>query len=293
MPEMIGNFTSTDRILRKYDFTIRKKYGQNFLIDGNILEKIVDAAEVGPEDTVLEIGPGIGTLTQYLAARAKAVIAVEIDKDLIPILEDTLSSYNNVTVYNEDIMKFDIDACFRALAADGTHFKVVANLPYYITTPVMMKILEGETAFEKMLFMVQKEVAERILAKPGTEDYGALSLAAAYHAEITLVGTVPPSCFLPRPKVDSALVRFDMAKEKRVPVRDETLLFQLIRASFNQRRKTLANGIKNYEGLSFTREQVLRALEKMGLSETVRGETLSLEEFARLADLLAEDPMPF
>ena len=286
--EYIGNYTATDRILKKYGFSMRKKYGQNFLIDANILEKIVNTAEIGPDDIVLEVGPGIGTLTQYLAARAKKVIAVEIDAALIPILHETLGMFDNVEIIHEDIMKFDIDGYFEQFSADACRRKVVANLPYYITTPVLMRLLEGKTAFDTMLFMVQKEVAERILAAPGTKDYGALSLAASYYTETQMAGTVPPSCFVPRPGVDSALMLMKVYEKKKVQVKDENHMFALIRASFNQRRKTLANGISHFEGLPYTREEVTGALSSMGLSETIRGETLTLSQFAELSDLLLE-----
>ena len=286
--EYIGNFTATDRILKKYGFSMRKKFGQNFLIDANILEKIVNTAEIGPDDIVLEVGPGIGTLTQYLAARAKKVIAVEIDAALIPILHETLGMFDNVEIIHEDIMKFDVDGYFEQFSADACRRKVVANLPYYITTPVLMRLLEGKTAFDTMLFMVQKEVAERILAAPGTKDYGALSLAASYYTETQMAGTVPPSCFVPRPGVDSALMLMKVYEKKKVQVKDENHMFALIRASFNQRRKTLANGISHFEGLPYTREEVTGALSSMGLSETIRGETLTLSQFAELSDLLLE-----
>lgn len=314
--EYIGNFTKTEQILKKYGFSIRKKYGQNFLIDPNILNKIVDTAEVGKDDIVLEVGPGLGTLTQYLASRARRVIAVEIDSHLIPILEETLADFPNAEVIHEDILKFDIDACFERIQkeeessrnpesalSDGStaedcvenkekcekrmHFKVVANLPYYITTPVMMKLLTGMTAFDAMLFMVQKEVAERMCAAPGTKDYGALTLAASYYTDLKIAGTVPPSCFLPRPNVESALLYMKVWKEKQVSVKDEKLMFALIRGSFNQRRKTLVNGIAGFEGLPYTKDEVREALEAVGLPATVRGEALTLAQFAALADQLS------
>ena len=290
--EYLGNYAATEKILRKYGFTMRKKYGQNFLIDSNILEKIVREAEVGPEDIVLEVGPGIGTLTQYLASRAAFVTAVEIDSNLIPILGETLADFENAEVIHEDIMKFDIDAYFAQFAEKTApsggryHFKVVANLPYYITTPVLMKLLEGKTPFESMLFMVQKEVAERVLAKPGSKDYGALTLAVSYYTDVRIAGTVPPSCFVPKPNVESALLLMKVNDPKSVPVRDENKLFALIRASFNQRRKTIVNGIVNYAGFSYTKEEVTEALGKMGLAPTVRGEALTLAQFAELSDLL-------
>ena len=299
--EYIGNYTQTEQILRKHGFSIRKKYGQNFLIDPNILRKIVETAEVDEADIVLEIGPGLGTLTQYLASRAQKVIAVEIDSHLIPILHETLADFPNTEVIQGDILKFDIDACFDELgkaaaekgfagentAADRPRYKVVANLPYYITTPVLMKLLEGKTAFDKMLFMVQKEVAERLCAQPGSKDYGALTLAASYYTDLRIAGTVPPSCFIPRPNVESALLLMNVRKEKPVSVRDEKLLFALIRGSFNQRRKTLVNGISGFEGLSYTKEEVRNALLHAGLNESVRGEALTLSQFAALADQLS------
>ncbi|MGI6021219.1 MAG: 16S rRNA (adenine(1518)-N(6)/adenine(1519)-N(6))-dimethyltransferase RsmA [Lachnospiraceae bacterium] len=291
MTEGIGTFAMTEMIVNKYNFVFKKKYGQNFLIDRNMLEKIVHIADIHENDTVLEIGPGIGTLTQYLASRAKKVIAVEIDKNLIPILGDTLADFPNVEVYNEDIMKFDVDACFdMEKCREGENegrFVVVANLPYYITTPVLMKLVEGKTYFHHMLFMVQKEVADRMTAGPGSKDYGALSLAVNYSAEISVEGTVPPECFLPRPKVESALVLFKTHIEPPVKTKDPGLMFRLIRASFNQRRKTLQNGITNFEGLFFSKDSVKEAIDRCGFDASVRGEKLSLEDFARLADELA------
>ena len=308
--EYIGNFTQTEQILKRHGFTIRKKYGQNFLIDPGTLTKIVDTAEVGPSDIVLEIGPGLGTLTQYLASRAKKVIAVEIDSHLIPILAETLADYPNAEVVHADILKFDIDACFDRVreenekirrpeedgegsgqvfgneAEEEVRYKVVANLPYYITTPVLMKLLEGKTHFDTMLFMVQKEVAERMCAAPGSKDYGALTLAAAYYTEIRIAGTVSPSCFIPRPGVDSALLLMHVWKERPVGVIDEKQMFALIRGSFNQRRKTLVNGIAGFEGLPFTKDEVKKALEEMELPANVRGEALTLAQFAALSDQL-------
>ncbi|MCM1122126.1 MAG: 16S rRNA (adenine(1518)-N(6)/adenine(1519)-N(6))-dimethyltransferase RsmA [Eubacterium sp.] len=280
----LGNYTNTAEILRKYQFRMQKKYGQNFLIDANILQKIVEAAQITKEDCVLEIGPGIGTMTQYLAEAADRVIAVEIDKGLIPILEDTLSSYENITVLYGDILKVDL----AALAAEngGRSFKVVANLPYYITTPVIMKLFESRTPLQSITVMVQSEVADRMQTGPGTKDYGALSLAVQYYAKPEIVARVPASCFLPRPNVDSTVVRLTRYEEPPVVVEDEAYLFALIRASFNQRRKTLANGLANAGNLGLNRAQVEQVLEEMGLSRTVRGETFTLEQFAKLSNCL-------
>lgn len=282
----LGNFTNTSEILRKYQFRMQKKYGQNFLIDANILNKIVEAAQVTKEDCVLEIGPGIGTMTQYLAEAAKRVTAVEIDRGLIPILEDTLSSYDNVTILCEDILKTD----FSALAKEngGCPFKVVANLPYYITTPIIMALFESRMPLTSITVMVQSEVAERMQTGPGTKDYGALSLAVQYYAKPEIVARVPASCFLPRPNVDSTVVRLTRYEKPPVAAQDEAFLFALIRASFNQRRKTLANGLANAGGLGVTRKQVETVLEKMGLPLTVRGETFTLEQFAVLSNFLLQ-----
>lgn len=279
----LGIPRNTIEVLQKYKFTFQKKYGQNFLIDTNVLERVLGAAEVTREDCVLEIGPGIGTLTQYLAERAGKVVAVEIDRNLIPILEETLSAYSNVTIINEDILKLDI----RQLSwQEGRPFKVVANLPYYITTPIVMGLLEGGFPLESITVMVQKEVADRMLAGPGTKDYGALSLAVQYYARPQVVANVPPNCFIPRPNVGSAVVCLTRYQEPPVQVADEKRMFALIRASFNQRRKTLANGIGNAPGLGISREQVAGALEEMGLSATIRGEALTLEQFAVLSNKL-------
>lgn len=286
MPKL-GTPTGTLEILRKYDFHFQKKYGQNFLIDPNKLEAIVDAAKVGEEDCVLEIGPGIGTLTQYLAGRAGSVIAVEIDQALIPILKDTLSDYHNVTVINEDILKVDIARLSQKKNA-GKPFKVVANLPYYITTPIVMGLFESRVPLSSITIMVQKEVAERMQAAPGSKDYGALSLAVQYYSDQKIVANVPPNCFIPRPNVGSAVIRLTRYEKPPVRVEDEKFFFSLIRASFNQRRKMLANGLGNAPGLPVSREDVREALLAMGLSENVRGETLTLEQFARLSDLLYE-----
>ncbi|MBR6327221.1 MAG: 16S rRNA (adenine(1518)-N(6)/adenine(1519)-N(6))-dimethyltransferase RsmA [Lachnospiraceae bacterium] len=281
----LGIPQNTIAVLQKYGFRFQKKYGQNFLIDTNVLERIVKEALVGPEDLVLEIGPGIGTMTQYLAEAAREVVAVEIDRNLIPILEDTLSAYSNVTVLNEDILKVDIGALVRE-RNEGRPVKVVANLPYYITTPIVMELLESRVPLENITIMVQKEVAERMQMGPGSKDYGALSLAVQYYARPEIVANVPPNCFMPRPNVGSAVIRLTLHKEPPVKVRDEHRMFQLIRASFLQRRKTLANALANAPETGLTREEVQEALQKMELSETIRGEALSLEQFALLSDLL-------
>ncbi len=280
----LGNFTNTSEILKKYQFRMQKKYGQNFLIDANILQKIVEAAQVTKEDCVLEIGPGIGTMTQYLAEAAGRVIAVEIDGGLIPILEDTLSSYHNVTILCEDILKVDLAALSEKNG--GRPMKVVANLPYYITTPIIMALFESHVPLASITVMVQNEVAARMQTGPGTKDYGALSLAVQYYAKPEIVARVPASCFLPRPNVDSAVVRLLRYEKPPVDAVDEAFLFAVIRASFNQRRKTLANGLANAGGLGLTRGQVEEALQEMGLSKTVRGETLTLERFSELSNRL-------
>ena len=283
----LGNPTNTIEILDKYGFSFQKKYGQNFLIDKNILEKIVDAAEIGKDDVVLEIGPGIGTMTQYLCERAREVIAVEIDDKLIPVLADTLSEYDNVTVIHQDILKVDI----RALAEEkngGKPIKVVANLPYYITTPIIMELFESRVPLESVTVMVQKEVAERMKEGPGSKDYGALSLAVAYYAVAEIIAEVPPACFIPRPKVSSMVIRLTCHKEPPVEVADERFLFSVIRASFQQRRKTLVNGLNNAPWIPVDREEITRCVESLGYGPSVRGEKLTLEEFARLANLLWE-----
>ena len=283
----LGNPQETIAVLNKYQFTFQKKFGQNFLIDTHVLEKIISAAGITEEDFVLEIGPGIGTMTKYLASAAREVCAVEIDKSLIPILEDTLKDYDNVTVINQDILKVDIAELARE-KNQGKPIKVVANLPYYITTPIIMGLFESHVPVESITVMVQKEVADRMQVGPGTKDYGALSLAVQYYAEPYIVANVPPNCFMPRPKVGSAVIRLTRHKEPPVRVKDEKLLFGIIRASFNQRRKTLANGLKNYEGLPFTKEEIEEAISQCGFSPSVRGEALSLKEFAMLADVLWE-----
>lgn len=283
----LGNRARCTAVLKKYGFSFRKKYGQNFLIDESVLEGIIDTAEITKDDFVLEIGPGIGTLTQYLATYAGRVCAVEIDRALLPILEDTLSGWDNVTVLNADILKTDI----RAIAEKengGAPLKVCANLPYYITTPILMGLFESGAPFSKLTVMVQKEVAERMIAEPGSKTYGALSLAVRYYTDPEISFIVEPESFMPRPKVESAIVHMKRHSTPPVSVKDEKMLFDVIRASFNERRKTLQNGIANYAGFSYSKEQVGEALDKCGLERTVRGEKLSLEEFARLADVLSE-----
>lgn len=284
----LGNPRDTIEILQKYQFAFQKRFGQNFLIDAHVLEKIIRAAGVTKEDFVLEIGPGIGTMTQYLAEAAGKVWAVEIDRNLIPILKETLAPYDNVTVVNEDILKVDVERLARE--ENGRRpIKVVANLPYYITTPIIMGLFESHVPIDSITVMVQKEVADRMRTGPGSKDYGALSLAVQYYAEAYIAANVPPNCFMPRPKVGSAVIRLTRHKEPPVSVRNEKLMFQIIRASFNQRRKTLQNGIGNSPELPFTREEAARAIEAMGLPPAVRGETLTLEQFARLSDILEEN----
>lgn len=279
----LGNPTGTIEILKKYQFNFQKRFGQNFLIDSHILEKIIESAEITKEDCVLEIGPGIGTMTQYLAESAGEVIAVEIDKSLIPILSDTLSSYDNVTVINEDILKLDINGLVQEKNA-GRPIKVVANLPYYITTPIIMELFESHVPLKSITIMVQKEVAERMQVGPGTKDYGALSLAVQYYAKPQPVTDVSPSCFMPKPRVGSAVIRLTRYEKPPVEVKNERLMFDLIRASFNQRRKTLVNALTNAGNLDFSKEEIGRAIEKLGLSPSVRGETLTLKQFADLSN---------
>ena len=281
----LGNPQATIAVLNKYGFTFQKKFGQNFLIDPHVLDKIIRAAEITEDDFVLEIGPGMGTMTQYLAYAAREVYAVEIDKSLIPILEDTLSDYDNVTVINEDILKVNI-AKLAEEKNGGRPIKVVANLPYYITTPIIMGLFESHVPVESITVMVQKEVADRMQVGPGTKDYGALSLAVQYYAKPYIVANVPPNCFMPRPKVGSAVIRLTRHQNPPVQAKDEKLMFRIIRASFNQRRKTLQNGIKNFGGLNFSKEQVAQALEEMELPASVRGEALTLEQFAQLSNIL-------
>ena len=283
--EKLSNPQVTIETIKKYDFAFQKKFGQNFLIDSHVLDKIILAAGVTKDDVVLEIGPGFGTMTQYLAEAAREVIAVEVDKTLIPILKDTLKEYDNITLINEDILKVDIAALVQE-KNDGRPIKVVANLPYYITTPIIMGLFESHVPLQNITVMVQKEVAARMQAGPGTKDYGALSLAVQFYAEPYIVANVPPNCFIPRPNVGSAVIRLTKWENPPVRVRDEHFMFSLIRASFNQRRKTLQNSLVN-GGISVTKEQVVAALSKMELSPTVRGEALTLEQFAKLSDLLS------
>lgn len=284
--EKLSNPQKTIEIIQKYEFAFQKKFGQNFLIDGHVLNKIIAAAEITKDDFVLEIGPGIGTMTQYLAEAAGKVMAVEIDRMLIPILQETLSEYENVEILNEDVLKVDIAALVEE-KNDGKPIKVVANLPYYITTPIIMGLLENHVPVESITVMVQKEVAQRMQAGPGSKDYGALSLAVQYYCEPYIVANVPPNCFMPRPKVGSAVIRLKTHAQPPVTTEDETLMFRLIRASFNQRRKTLANGLNNSSELSFSKEQIAQAIEKLGVPASIRGEALTLEQFAALADILS------
>lgn len=283
--EKLSSPKKTIEIIQKYNFDFQKKFGQNFLIDSHVLEKIIDAANITKDDFVLEIGPGIGTMTQYLSEHAREVMAVEIDHNLIPILKETLAGYDNVEVLNEDILKVDIGKIAEK-KNQGRPIKVVANLPYYITTPIIMGLFEKNVPMDSLTVMVQKEVAQRMQAGPGTKDYGALSLAVRFYAEPYIVANVPPNCFMPRPKVGSAVICLTRYKDMPVKVKNEQLMFSIIRASFNQRRKTLQNGINNSSTLHFSKEQVVDALDKMGLSPKIRGEALSLEQFARLSDLL-------
>ncbi len=283
---VLGIPQNTIEILQKYNFSFQKKFGQNFLIDTHVLDKIIRAADINKEDMVLEIGPGIGTMTQFLAEAAGKVVAVEIDKNLIPILEDTLGSYENVSVINEDVLKLDI----RGLVAEengGKPVKVVANLPYYITTPIIMGLFEEHVPLTSITVMVQKEVADRMQTGPGNKDYGALSLAVQYYAKPYIVANVPPNCFMPRPKVGSAVIRLTCHAHPPVEVEDERLMFDIIRASFNQRRKTLANGLNNSDKITFPKDVILEAVEQLGKGDSVRGESLTLEEFARLSNSLA------
>ena len=283
----LGTVQATKAVLDKYHFVFQKKYGQNFLIDTGVLEKIIREAGVTKDDFVLEIGPGIGTMTQYLCESAREVAAVEIDKALIPILKDTLSPYDNVTVINEDILKVDINRLAQEKNG-GRPIKVVANLPYYITTPIIMGLFESHVPIDSITIMVQKEVAQRMQAGPGSKDYGALSLAVQYYASPYIAANVPPNCFMPRPNVGSAGIHLESYQNPPVSVKDEKLMFALIRASFNQRRKTLLNGLKNASDLPFGKEELMETFTKLGWKETVRGEQLTLEQFAALANALSE-----
>lgn len=283
----LGNPKNTIEVLQKYNFNFQKKFGQNFLINTGILEDIIEAAEITKDDFVLEIGPGIGTMTQYLCESAREVVAVEIDKNLIPILEDTLSAYDNVEVLNDDILKVDIKTLAEERNA-GKPIKVVANLPYYITTPIIMGLFESHVPIDSITIMVQKEVADRMQEGPGSKEYGALSLAVQYYAHPEIVVNVPPSCFMPQPKVGSAVIRLTRHPQPPVDVENESLMFQIIRASFNQRRKTLANGLNNFPGLNLSKETIQKCIEELGVPVTVRGEALSLEQFARLSNIIGK-----
>ena len=283
----LGNPQNTIEVLQKYNFVFQKKFGQNFLIDTHVLDKIIGSAEITKDDVVREIGPGIGTMTQYLACAAKKVIAVEIDKALIPILEDTLSEYENVRVINHDVLKVDI-AKLAEEENGGKPIKDVANLPYYITTPIIMGLFESHVPVDSITVMVQKEVADRMQTGPGSKDYGALSLAVQYYAEPKIVANVPPNCFMPRPKVGSAVIRLTRHQNPPVTTLDDKLMFRLIRASFNQRRKTLSNSLKNSQELPYSKEEVETAITECGLPLNIRGEALTLEQFARLSDAFSK-----
>ena len=283
----LGNPQNTIEVLQKYRFNFQKKFGQNFLIDTHVLDKIIDASGVTEDDFVLEIGPGIGTMTQYLCERAREVVAVEIDKNLIPILSDTLKNYSNVTVINEDILKLDI--CKLAEEKNqGKPIKVVANLPYYITTPIIMGLFESHVPIDSITIMVQKEVAERMQEGPGSKEYGALSLAVQYYAKPEIVANVPPNCFMPRPNVGSAVIRLTRHEKPPVEVEDEKLMFRIIRASFNQRRKTLANGLNNSPEMHLRKEVIQESIVSLGVPENIRGEALSLEQFAELSNEIGQ-----
>ena len=282
---VLGNPQNTIEVLQKYKFNFQKKYGQNFLVDVHVLDRIIESAEITKEDFVVEIGPGIGTMTQYLCESAREVVAVEIDKNLIPILKDTLSAYDNVEVLNEDILKVDINKLAEERNG-GKPIKVVANLPYYITTPIIMGLFESQVPIDSITIMVQKEVADRMQVGPGTKDYGALSLAVQYYAKPEIVANVPPNCFMPRPNVGSAVIRLTRHKEVPVQVSDEKLMFRIIRASFNQRRKTLANGLNNAPDIPLSKELIQKSIEELGVPVTIRGEALTLEQFAALSNIV-------
>lgn len=279
---------NTIDIIKKYNIKFQKRFGQNFLIDTHVLEKIISASGVTKSDFVLEIGPGIGTMTQYLCENAREVMAVEIDNNLIPVLEDTLSSYDNVTVVNEDILKLDINKIARERNC-GNAIKVVANLPYYITTPIIMGLFESHVPLESVTVMVQKEVAQRMQAAPGTKDYGALSLAVQYYSDALIVANVPANCFIPRPNVGSAVIKLICHSEPPVKTNDEQFMFDVIHAAFNQRRKTLQNGLANDVKLGISKKEAADVIRQIGLAENVRGETLSLEQFAKLSNMLLEN----
>ena len=287
MNEKLSDPKKTIEVIQKYQFAFQKRFGQNFLIDAHVLEKIVSAAGITKDDCVLEIGPGIGTMTQYLAESAGQVVAVEIDTNLLPILADTLKDYSNVKVINQDILKVDINELVKEYN-NGRPIKVVANLPYYITTPIIMGLFESNVPIDNITVMVQKEVADRMQVGPGSKDYGALSLAVQYYASPYIVANVPPNCFIPRPNVGSAVIRLTRYQEPPVQVKDPKLMFKLIRASFNQRRKTLQNGLNNSPEISFSKEEITKAIESLGVSPSVRGEALSLEQFAQLANYFVQ-----
>ena len=287
MNQKLSDPKKTIEVIQKYQFAFQKRFGQNFLIDAHVLEKIVNAAGITKDDCVLEIGPGIGTMTQYLAESAGQVIAVEIDTNLLPILTDTLKDYSNVKVINQDILKVDINELVKEYN-NGRPIKVVANLPYYITTPIIMGLFDSNVPIDNITVMVQKEVADRMQVGPGSKDYGALSLAVQYYASPYIVANVPPNCFIPRPNVGSAVIRLTRYQEPPVQVKDPKLMFKLIRASFNQRRKTLQNGLNNSPEISFSKEEITKAIESLGVSPSVRGEALSLEQFAQLANYFAQ-----
>ena len=287
----IANPANTIDIIKKYDFNFQKKFGQNFLIDTHVLNKICSESGLGKNDLAIEIGPGIGALTQYLAITAKAVVAVEIDKNLLPILGDTLKDYKNTELINADFLKVDleklIDECIQKYG-EFDNIRIIANLPYYITTPIIMNVLESHTHIDSITVMIQKEVADRMQAAPGSKNYGALSLAVQYYSDPYVVAFVPQNCFIPRPKVGSSVIRLDIYKDKPIKTVNEKLMFQIIRAGFNQRRKTLVNSLINFEGLQFSKNKIIHALSLLGKSEKIRGEALSLEEFAQLAEYLQE-----
>ena len=287
----IANPANTIEIIKKYDFNFQKKFGQNFLIDTHVLDKICSESGLGKNDLAIEIGPGIGALTQYLAITAKAVVAVEIDKNLLPILGDTLKDYKNTELINADFLKVDleklIDECIQKYG-EFDNIRIIANLPYYITTPIIMNVLESHIHIDSITVMIQKEVADRMQAAPGSKNYGALSLAVQYYSDPYVVAFVPQNCFIPRPKVGSSVIRLDIYKDKPIKTVNEKLMFQIIRAGFNQRRKTLVNSLMNFEGLQFSKNKIIHALSLLGKSEKIRGEALSLDEFAQLAEYLQE-----
>jgi 16S rRNA (adenine1518-N6/adenine1519-N6)-dimethyltransferase len=286
MDRKLSNPQNTIEVIQKYNFAFQKKFGQNFLIDPHVLDKIIQAAGITKDDMVLEIGPGIGTMTQYLAEAAGRVVAVEIDANLIPILGETLKEYDNVTVINNDILKVNIGELAEKYNG-GRPIKVVANLPYYITTPIIMGLFESNVPIDNITVMVQKEVADRMQTGPGSKDYGALSLAVQYYAEPYIVANVPPNCFIPRPNVGSAVIRLTRYEKPPVDVQDPKLMFRLIRASFNQRRKTLQNGLNNSPEINYSKEQIIEAIAALGVSPTIRGEALTLEQFAQLSNIFS------